>query len=166
MTTLADGSYRARLLARVGDQGTMDALAESASRVEAVARELGPAGLARPWGPGKWTGAQVLVHMVDSEIAIGFRSRQVLAEREHRMQEFDEVAWMGLYGPTDAGGALVAFLAVRQWNLALWRRLTPEQLGRVGFHPSRGEEAVETTLRALAGHTLSHLAQLEALLDR
>jgi hypothetical protein len=165
MTTLADGSYRARMLAHVGEQDTMDALADSAARVEAVARKLGSAGLGRPWGEGKWTGAQVLVHMADSEIAIGFRSRQVLAERNHRMQEFDEVAWMGLYGPADAGGALEAFLAARKWNLALWRRLTPEQLARVGFHPSRGEETVETTLRALAGHTLSHLAQLEALLD-
>jgi len=166
MTTLADGSYRERLLARVGGQGTIEALAESAARVEAAARKLGPAGLARPWGPGKWTGAQVLVHMADSEIAIGFRSRQVLAERNHRMQEFDEAAWMGLYDPADAAGALDAFLAARRWNLALWRRLTPEQLARVGFHPSRGEEAVEVTLRALAGHTLSHLEQLEALLDR
>jgi hypothetical protein len=96
-------------------------------------------------------------------MAIGFRSRQVLAETSHRMQEYDEAAWIGLYDPADAEGALEAFLAARKWNLALWRRLTPEQLARVGFHPSRGEEAVEITLRALAGHTLSHLAQLEAL---
>jgi hypothetical protein len=165
MTTLADGSYRDRLLARVGEQGTIDALTESAARLEAVARRLGPGGLARPWGPGKWTGAQVLVHLADSEMAIGFRSRQVLTERDHRMQEYDEVAWMGLYGSPDGAGALEAFLAARRWNLALWRRLTPDELARVGVHPSRGEEAVETTLRALAGHTLSHLAQLEALLD-
>lgn len=166
MPTLADGSYRDRLLARVGGQDTIGALAESAARVETVARQLGVAGLARPWGPGKWTGAQVLVHLADSEMAIGFRSRQVLAEASHRMQEYDEVAWMNLHDPADAAGALEAFLAARKWNLALWRRLTPEQLARVGFHPSRGEEAVEITLRALAGHTLSHLAQLEALLDR
>jgi hypothetical protein len=164
MTTLADGSYRDRLLARVGDRGTIDALTESAARVEAVARKIGPDGLARPWGAGKWTGAQVLAHLADAEMAIGFRSRQVLSEPDHRMQEYDEAAWMSLHAAIDGEAALEAFLAARRWNLALWRRLSPAQLSRVGFHPSRGEEAVETTLRALAGHTLSHLVQLEALL--
>jgi hypothetical protein len=165
MTTLADGSYRDRLLARVREQGTIEALAHSAARVEAVARRLGPAGLARPWAPGKWTGAQVLTHLADAEMAIGFRSRQVLSEPDHRMQEYDESAWMSLHASTDGEAALEAFLAARRWNLGLWRRLGTEQLARVGFHPSRGEEAVETTLRALAGHTLGHLAQLEALLE-
>jgi hypothetical protein len=164
MTTLADGSYRDRLLARVGDRGTIDALTESAVRVGEVARRLGADGLSRPWGPGKWTGGQVLTHLADSEMAIGFRTRQVLSEPDHRMQEYDESTWMTLHGSIDAEAALEAFLAARRWNLALWRRLSPAQLARVGFHPSRGEEAVETTLRALAGHTLSHLAQLEALL--
>jgi hypothetical protein len=164
MTTLADGSYRDRLLSRVGDEGTIDALTRSAARVEAVARRLGADGLARPWGPGKWTGGQVLTHLADAEMAIGFRTRQVLSEPDHRMQEYDESTWMTLHGSIDAEAALEAFLAVRRWNLALWRRLSAAQLARVGFHPSRGEEAVETTLRALAGHTLSHVAQLEALL--
>jgi len=33
----------------------------------------------------------------------------------------------------------------------------------VGLHPTRGEETVETSIRALAGHTFSHLAQIERL---
>jgi len=164
MTTLADGSYLARMLAHVGERDTVDVLAESAAQVEAVVRRLGTAGLRRAWGPGKWTGAQVLAHLADSEIALAFRSRQILTQSSHTMQEYDESAWMGLYGDDiDVEAALRTFLEARRWNLQLWRRLRQEQLGRVAVHPSRGEEALATTLRALAGHTLSHLSQLEAI---
>ena len=164
MTTLSDGSYLARMLALVGERDTMEVLTESAAQVEAAVRRLGPAGLAKPWGPGKWTGAQVLAHLADAEIALGFRSRQVLTQPSHRMQEYDESVWMGLYGGgIDVDAALQTFLTVRRWNLRLWQRLAGEQLGRVAVHPSRGDETLATTLRALAGHTLSHLRQLEAI---
>jgi hypothetical protein len=164
MTTTADGSYLARMLAHVGDRDTMEVLAESAAQVEEAVRRLGPAGLSRPWGPGKWSGAQVLAHIADAEIALAFRSRQVLTQASHTMQEYDESAWMRLYGSEiDVYAALLTFLTARRWNLQLWRRLDAEQVGRVAVHPSRGNESLATTLRALAGHTLSHLRQLGAI---
>ncbi len=164
MTTMADGSYLARLLALVGERDTTEVLAESATRVEAAARRLGAAGLQKPWGAGKWTGAQVLAHLADAEIALAFRTRQVLTQSPHTMQEYDESAWMRLYGgEIDVEAALQTFLAARRWNLLLWRRLDAEQTGRVAVHPSRGDEALAVTLRALAGHTLSHLRQLESI---
>jgi hypothetical protein len=164
MTTIADGSYLGRMLAHVGDRDTLQVLAESAERVEAVVRRLGPGGLRREWAPGKWTGLQVLAHLADSELALGFRTRQVLSEPGHTMQEYDESAWAGLYRDVDAEAALQAFLAARRWNLRLWRALDTAQLERVAVHPSRGPERLDVTLRALAGHTLSHLGQLEKLL--
>ena len=164
MVTISDRSYLERILAHVGDRDTMDVLAESAGQVEAVVRRLGPARLGTPWGSGKWTGAQVLAHLADAEIALAFRSRQILTQQSHTMQEYDETAWMGLYGgEIDVDSALRTLLTTRRWNLQLWRRLDPQQLGRVAVHPSRGNEALAVTLRALAGHTLSHLRQLEAI---
>ena len=166
MTTVADGTYLERLLAFVEGQDTLDALEDSGRRVEAVVRRLGPERLRAPWGPGKWTGAQVLAHLTDSELVQGFRSRQILSEQPHTVQEYDEVAWMALYGAAgdiDTDAALATFVAARRWNLALLRTLTPAQLRRVGFHPKRGEEPLATSLRAFAGHTYNHLAQLEKL---
>lgn len=163
MTTMADGSYLERMLAHVGVRDTLAALAESASRVEEAVQRLGEDGLRRPWGKEKWTGAQVLAHLADSEMALGFRSRQVLTQVNHTIQEYDESAWMRLYGEVDVPAALELFRAARRWNLQLWRRLSAEQLDRVAVHPSRGDERLATSLRALAGHTLSHLAQLEKL---
>ena len=162
MTTIADGSYLGRMLAYVEGIDTMEALADGAARVEVAVRRLGPAGLGRRRAPGAWTGAQVLAHLADSELAIGFRARQILTQEPHVVQEYDEAAWASLHTDIDVEAALAAFLAARRWNLLLFRTLSAAQLDRAGNHPKRGDERLATTLRALAGHTFNHLAQIEA----
>lgn len=163
MTTLTDGSYRSRILALLGDRNPVESMEATGKRVEQAARRLGEAGLSRSYGPGKWTGKQILAHLADAELAIGFRIRQVLAEADHRIQGFDEATWARRYEDVDMEAALGSFLAVRRWNLALLRRLGREELGRQAIHPDRGPETLETIVRLLAGHDLNHLAQLESL---
>src|SRR4051812_9272811 len=130
MTTVTDGSYRSRILGLLGDGSPTLSMEATARRVEQAARRLGEAGLSRPYGPGKWTGKQILAHLADAELAIGFRIRQVLSESHHRIQGFDEAAWARRYEDVDTEAALGSFLAARRWNLALLRRLGPEDLGR------------------------------------
>ena len=163
MTTVADGSYRERLLGLLGERNSVESMEASAARIEAVARRLGDAGLSRSYGPGKWTGKQVLAHLADAEMAIGFRVRQVLSEERHHIQGFDEGAWARRYADVDAERALAAFQGLRRWNLALLRGLGPEDLAREAVHPERGPETLDTIVRLLAGHDLNHLAQLESL---
>jgi hypothetical protein len=163
MTTVTDGSYRSRILGLLGERNPVESMEASAKRVEAVARKLGEAGLSRSYGPGKWTGKQILAHLADAETAIGFRTRQVLAEDHHTIQPFDESAWARRYDSVDAEAALGAFLASRRWNLALFRKLTAADLSREAVHPERGPETLDTIIRLLAGHDLNHLAQLEKL---
>jgi hypothetical protein len=164
MTSITDGGYRDRILGLIGSQDPIDSLGRTIERVQAAARHLGPSGLARPYGPGKWTGAQVLAHLADTEIAIGFRFRQILAEENHRIQGFDEGAWSKQYDNVDPEMALETLTTVRRWNLALLRRLTPQMRSRQAIHPDRGPETLDVVIRLLAGHDLNHLAQLESLL--
>ncbi len=163
MTTPADGSYLDRLLGLVSGQDTLASLAESGERVGAVVRALGPARMGKAWAEGKWTGAQVLAHLADAELVMGYRARQTLTQQPFTVQEYDESAWLGLYGGVEVDAALDTFLAARRWNLALFRRLDDAQWQRVCRHPSRGEETLGTAIRALAGHTVNHLAQIEKL---
>jgi len=163
MTTVADGSYRERLLGLLGDRDTLEALQDNARRVEAVARKLGAAGLSRSYGPGKWTGRQVLAHLADAEMATGFRVRQVLSEDNHRIQGWDEGRWAQRYADVDPESALASYQALRRWNLDLFRRLSPADLEREAVHPERGAETLGSILRILAGHDLNHLGQLERL---
>ena len=163
MTTVADGGYRERLLGLLGDRNPLEALEANSKRVEAVARRLGEAGLSRSYGPGKWTGKQILAHLADAEVGIGFRVRQILSEDNHRIQPWDEGSWARRYTNVDVESALASYLASRRWNLSLLRGLSSEDLEREAFHPERGPEKLGTVVRVLAGHDLNHLAQLERL---
>jgi hypothetical protein len=163
MTTVADGSYRERILGLLGERNPLESLPATAARIEATARGLGEERLSRSWGPGKWTGKQILAHLADAEVGVGFRIRQVLAEDNHRIQPFDEGAWARRYDDVDHEAALASFLSLRRWNVALIRKLGPRDLEREAFHPERGPETLGTIVRLLAGHDLNHLAQLERL---
>jgi len=162
MTTVADGSYRERLLGLLGDRDALEALEANAERVEAAARKLGDR-LSRSYGPGKWTGRQVLAHLADAEMATGFRARQILAEDNHRIQGWDEGRWAQRYEDVDPETALRSYRALRRWNLALFRGLSKADLDRQGVHPERGPETLASIIRLLAGHDLNHLGQLERL---
>ena len=163
MTTVADGSYRERLLGLLGDRDPLEALEANAGRVEAVARKLGEPGLSRSYGPGKWTGRQILAHLADAEMATGFRMRQILSEDNHRIQGWDEGSWARRYADVDAESALASYRALRRWNLALLRGLGPADLARQAVHPERGPETLASIVHLLAGHDLNHLGQLERL---
>jgi hypothetical protein len=163
MTTVADGSYRERILGLLGERNPVESLPASAARVEATARRLGEPGLSKSWGPGKWTGKQILAHLADAEVGVGFRIRQVSSEENHHIQPFDEGAWARRYQNVDHQAALASFLALRRWNLELIRSLGPQDLAREAFHPERGPETLGTIIRLLAGHDLNHLAQLEKI---
>jgi hypothetical protein len=52
------------------------------------------------------------------------------------------------------------FRTMRVFNLAVWRRTSPEDLNRTGRHNERGPESLDVMLRMLAGHDLSHLEQI------
>jgi hypothetical protein len=163
MVTVTDGSYRDRILGLLGERNPVESMAASAARVQSVARRLGEQGLSRSYAAGKWTGKQILAHLADAELAIGFRVRQVLSQEGHHIQPFDESAWARRYVDVDHEAALESFQALRRWNLSLVRNLTPDDLNREAFHPERGPETLGTILRLLAGHDLNHLAQLERL---
>jgi DinB superfamily len=163
MTTVADDTYRQRMLGLLGDHNPLEALEANSKRIEATARKLGDERLSKSYGPGKWTGKQVLAHLADAEMGVGFRVRQILAEDNHRIQPFDEGSWARRYTSVDADKALASYLALRRWNLELFRGLSAEDLEREAFHPERGPEKLGTVIRVLAGHDLNHLAQLERL---
>src|SRR5688572_24947388 len=155
--------YTERILGLLGDRAPVASLEASSKRIESLASTLGRDGLGRSYAPGKWTASQILAHLADAELAIGFRLRQALAEDNYIIQAFDQELWAKRYGALDGALATRTFSALRQWNLALIRTLKPEELARPAMHPERGPESVEIIIKMLAGHDLNHLAQLETI---
>jgi hypothetical protein len=153
--------YTKRLLGLLGDDDPIAALASGPARADALFAAVRRAGFDRAWEPGKWTGRQIFAHLAATEVGVGFRLRQALSEPRHRVQAFDQDAWIVRDGGGDPEVALASYKALRAFNLQLVRKLTPEDLARPVDHPERGVESVDLIVRMLAGHDRNHFAQLE-----
>src|SRR5450432_3796777 len=72
----------------------IDQYEKGAENVNAAIKGLSPADLRRvpdlAWNAGKWTIAQVLVHLQDAETAFADRVRRIVAEENPVLQAWDE----------------------------------------------------------------------------
>ena len=62
-----------------------------------------------------------------------------------------------------ARAALDAYTSLREFNLALWRNLTAEQLNRTFTHPEYGALTVAWIMAQMAGHDIHHYKQFQAV---
>ncbi|PZA06613.1 MULTISPECIES: DinB family protein [unclassified Meiothermus] len=155
--------YLARIIGLLGERDPLACLADTPQQLEALLPRLEPE---RSYAPGKWTAREILCHLADTELAMGFRFRQTLAQDNHTVQPFDQDAWAVRYGGLPMGLAYETFKALRAWNLALLRGLSEEDLERTYYHPEREEwESLRMLLRFVAGHDLNHLGQLERIAE-
>jgi hypothetical protein len=140
-----------------------DVIASTPQELRRVTDRIGDGRLTTPRAPGKWSARDILCHLADCEIVFAFRLRQALAEDHHVIQPFDQDRWARTYETADAEDALATFTAVRRWNMALLKTLTPEQCARRLTHPERGEMSFDVIVETMGGHDLNHLKQLEMI---
>ena len=147
----------------LGDRVPIEALAESVDRIRRLVEQWNADDFERSYAPGKWSARLILVHLAQTELALSTRARFVLAEPGYTAQAFSQDDWLPIDAETDAPTALSAFVALRALNLAMWKRLTPEQLERSFLHPEYGDLTVGWILAQMAGHDIHHLKQLHAI---
>jgi len=159
------GAYSAAILELLGKREPREVLGDTHTQLARAIEGLTPAQLRQPEAPGKWSIAQVLRHLADSEVVWGWRMRLILAHDRPTITGFDQDLWADRlhYADSDPGEALDAFRVLRRDNLRLLERATPEGMQRVGVHAERGEESVAHLYRLYAGHDLAHLKQIERI---
>ncbi len=148
---------------RLGSQDPLAVLAATPDRIEELVRGWDGGRWARSYSPGKWSAAQVVLHLAQDEIGWGNRMRFCLAEDGYVAQPWDGARWVELETATPPRTVLAAFAALRRLNLALYRSLSPDQRTRWFTHPEFGRISSEWVIRTLAGHDLHHLRQLDTL---
>ena len=158
----ADNPYGQAL----GDRDTMRALADTPERLRAIAERMTPAQFAGSYAPGKWSVQQLFLHLAQTELAFSMRVRMAITREGYVVQPFDQDDW--LRREPESGGleAARAYYALREFNLPLYRSLTPAERARRLHHPERGDMCVEWILESLAGHELHHLAHVETVAGR
>jgi len=159
------GGYSAAILDLLGNREPLAVLTDTHSQLARAIDGLTPAQLRQPEAPGKWSVAQVLRHLADTEVVWGWRMRLILAHDRPTITGFDQDLWADRlhYADSDVEEALDAFRVLRRDNIRLLERATPEDMQRVGVHAERGEESVAHLYRLYAGHDLAHLKQISRI---
>ncbi len=155
-------AYREKMFKLLGDRNPLDVLAQTAPALADIVRRHPAAVLrARPFG-GKWTPNEIIGHLVDGEWVSGLRLRLILCEDNPTVLGMNQELWVTgqRHNEREPSELVEMFRTMRQFNLALWKRMSPADLKRTGRHNERGPESLGVMLRMQAGHDLSHLDQI------
>jgi uncharacterized damage-inducible protein DinB len=158
--------YIQRIAAFVEGKRPLAVQAATATKLERIIKGLPTAKLRKRPAPDKWSISEILAHLADSEIVLGFRMRFILGAPGSPIAAVDQDAWVtsGHYEKRDSRESVEQFRAFREANLALLRTLTPQQWKHYGMHSERGQETIEHIVRLYAGHDLNYLQQIEWIL--
>ncbi len=133
-------------------------LAETlAAQPDALARLVTGADPAAAYAPGKWTVAQALQHIADTERVFAFRALWFARSAEAPLPSFDQDAWAATAESRPLGALVAEFRAARAATLALLEGLSDEALGRAGV-ASGVPMTARAALFVCTGHVEHHLA--------
>ncbi|MGA9641303.1 MAG: DinB family protein [Terriglobales bacterium] len=158
--------YTQRILAHSAGKDPLKLQSATPKTLARLIKNLSPAQLRKKPAPGKWSIAEILAHLADVEIVVGWRIRSILGAPGTAVQAYDQNAWVtsGHYEKRNPRLCLEQMRVLRQANLALYKTLTPAQWKHSGTHSERGEESVEHIVKMVAGHDLNHIQQIERIL--
>lgn len=158
--------YTQRILANAQGQDPLKVQSATTKKLARLIKGVSTAKLRKRPAPDKWSVAEMLAHLADVEIVIGWRMRSILGAPGTPVQAFDQDAWVvaGHYEKRDPRKSIEQHRVVREANLALLKSLSPDQWKQYGQHAERGQESIEHIVRMIAGHDINHLGQIERIL--
>ncbi|HEY5992363.1 MAG TPA: DinB family protein [Candidatus Udaeobacter sp.] len=117
--------------------------------------------------PGKWSAAEIIHHLADSETTSGIRLRRLLVEDHPLIQGYDQEAFAARlhYNDRDIAPALEAFRCARATTAQLLDLMTEKDWQREGMHSESGSYCPEDWLKIYAVHAHNHAAQIRRLRD-
>src|SRR3954469_5994006 len=157
--------YKTRIISNTEGKDPLDVQRQTAATLAALIKGRDAASLRRNPEPGKWSVTQIVAHLSETELAAAWRYRQMLEGAATNIIPYDQDLWekLGDYANADLETSLELFRLLRERNLQLLDRLTPEQWEMFGIHGERGKESVRHLARMMAGHDVNHLEQVRKL---
>jgi len=158
--------YTQRIMANAQDLDPIKVQSSTNKKLTRLIEDIPTAKLRKRPAPDTWSVAEILAHLADAEIVIGWRLRSILGAPGTPIQAYDQNAWLiaGHYEKRDPHRSIALHGAVREANLALLKSLSSDQRKHYGQHAERGQESVEHIVRMVAGHDINHLRQIERIL--
>ena len=158
--------YTQRILANAQGQDPLKLQSATTKKLARLVKGVPTAKLCKRPAPDKWSVAEILAHLADVEIVVGWRMRSILGAPGTPIQAFDQDAWVmaGHYAKRDPRKSIEQHRAVREANLALLKSLSSDQWKQYGQHAERGQESIERIVGMIAGHDVNHIRQIERIL--
>jgi len=163
-----EDAYRRRLAQYVEGKDPLEMQRAAPGRLASLIAGAGEERLGRRPLSGKWSVTEILAHLAEDELATSWRYRQMLEHDGETLLGFDQDEWarLGDYRSWKSAEALEMFRLLREANLRLLARLSPEQWQKAGIHSERGRITVRELARHMAAHDMNHIVQVEGLLSR
>lgn len=160
--------YKQRIFGYLAENNPMKVQAATSQKLGRLISRASASKLRKQPAPGKWSVSEILAHLADVELVVGYRIRTILGAPGTHIQAFDQDKWAEAmrYGKSDPRRSLERFIAFRKANLDLLKSLSPAQWKYHGMHAERGEESIETIARLSAGHDINHLRQIDKILSQ
>lgn len=157
--------YKKRILGILGRDNPLKIQQATAAKLQVLTRGLSPRQMRRRPSPGKWSITEILAHLADTEIAVGWRLRMILSERGTPIQAFDQDKWAaaGNYRAQNPRHSLAGFKALRERNLRLLKSVPRKKWSHYGMHAERGKETVRRVVEMIAGHDRNHIIQIQGI---
>ena len=149
----------------LGNRNPLAVAAATPARLVSLIRGLTARQLAKRPAPRKWSIKEIVSHLTDTEMVMCCRARWIAFEDHPTLVPFDQEKWAAGRAREEETLAetLARFRLLRRSQVGLFRRASPKDFRRTGFHPERGTVTLRVQLETLAGHDLNHLEQIRRL---
>ncbi len=119
---------------------------------------------AKPFA-GKWSAAEIVHHLADSEMNSALRLRKLLAEEKPIIYGYDQdfFAIKMLYNEREIEPSLMIFRYARESCSQLLEIMSDDDWKREGWHTESGLYTPETWLEIYAAHAHGHAGQIRRL---
>lgn len=150
--------YYDRYINNLPDTGILDQYEQQSIKVLELFNNLNENKLQYKYAPNKWSIIEVLGHLIDSEIIMGYRSLSYARQDKSNLQMYDHDKYVetGFFKNIESNLLINHFSAVRKSNLSLFKTFTNEMWLHKGL--TGGKEFTTRTIPyIIVGHTNHHI---------
>ncbi|TKD66136.1 DinB family protein [Flavobacterium sp. ASW18X] len=146
----------------LGDLELSSALEDSKSSFLELLQSINPEQLQYAYAEGKWTVAEAIIHIIDTERVFQYRVLRLARNDKTELPGFDQ----NIFVPTcnaqnrSLESIIVEYKAVRESTLTLFYSLDAQALERSSI-VSGGNVSARAILYMIAGHQLHHVTILK-----
>ncbi len=117
--------YTQRIVSHAEGQDPLKIQAATPKKLQRLLGRATPSKLRKRPAPDKWSIAEIVAHLADTEIAGGWRMRLILGAPGCAVSAFDQDSWVTAlhYDKRDPRKALEQFRVLREANLAMLKNL-------------------------------------------